>query len=410
MSPRRARPKRLDYERLQQRVVALHEAVRTREALAIHRKILPDENPHALGLFGRIASRYHAFPMAVRLLERSIERGCDDGNDFNDLGLARLGAGRLEEALHAFEEAARRDPADHRAPVNVGVVLQQQGMLDEALAQFERVAELHPAEPAVTLRRAELRLRRGEPADAVALLEELRAHGLHPTWPLALEAVAHAELGDEAAFRSLMRFADFVQELEAAPPAGFPDLPSFHAQLRNHVARQRGLVRDPDGFSTRNGLHTLGNLLRDRSEIVLALEAQIHRAIRQYLEALPEGGGHPFLDARERAADFRVGAWAVLLERQGYHEAHVHRDGWVSGVYYLRVGDVVGDDGECEGWLELGQGPEELHGLGSASWTRRVRPRDGLFVLFPSYCWHRTLPFSAEGQRAAVAFDVIPRG
>ena len=34
----------------------------------------------------------------------------------------------------------------------------------------------------------------------------------------------------------------------------------------------------------------------------------------------------------------------------------------------------------------------------------------GHFVLFPSFCWHGTRPFEAEGERVAVAFDLIPNG
>ncbi len=406
--PRRSRaPKRLDYPRLHERVVALHESVRTREALAIHRKVLRDENPHALALFGRVAASYTAFPIAIRLLERAIACGADDANDFNELGLACLGAGRLADARRWFEEAARRDPSDYRAPTNLGIVLQEQGELDAALELLERVATALPYEQAVALRLAELRLRRGEPREALTLLAGLRDRKLHPTWPLALEAVAHAELGDDAAFQALMRFDELVQWIEAEPPVGFPDVATFNARLRNHVSRHRTMVADPDGFSTRNGRHSLGNLLRDRVEAVAGLESAILCAVDRYIQALPAPDGHPFL---ERPEAFRLEAWAVVLRRQGYHEAHVHRDGWVSGVYYVRVGDVVSDDDAgCEGWLELGQGPAALYGLGSTPRTQRIRPRDGAFVLFPSYCWHQTLPFETDGERVAVAFDVIPR-
>jgi hypothetical protein len=38
----------------------------------------------------------------------------------------------------------------------------------------------------------------------------------------------------------------------------------------------------------------------------------------------------------------------------------------------------------------------------------RVRPEEGLLVLFPSYFFHHTIPFEGEGTRISVAFDFIP--
>jgi hypothetical protein len=73
------------------------------------------------------------------------------------------------------------------------------------------------------------------------------------------------------------------------------------------------------------------------------------------------------------------------------------------------VEDVVDDaDPHRRGWLELGQGPPEFHVLGSTADSEWVCPRDGVFVLFPSYCWHRTNPVGVRGERVAIAFDVIP--
>lgn len=39
-----------------------------------------------------------------------------------------------------------------------------------------------------------------------------------------------------------------------------------------------------------------------------------------------------------------------------------------------------------------------------------VRPSPGLLVLFPSYMWHGTVPFSGapEIRRLTIAFDVVP--
>ena len=40
--------------------------------------------------------------------------------------------------------------------------------------------------------------------------------------------------------------------------------------------------------------------------------------------------------------------------------------------------------------------------------TYKVRPEEGLLVLFPSYFYHRTIPFDDPGTRISIAFDVVP--
>ena len=37
-----------------------------------------------------------------------------------------------------------------------------------------------------------------------------------------------------------------------------------------------------------------------------------------------------------------------------------------------------------------------------------VRPAVGTLVLFPSYFWHGTVPFSSSQPRLTVAFDAVP--
>jgi protein O-GlcNAc transferase len=66
-------------------------------------------------------------------------------NEANDQGLSLLQAGRLEEALAAFDQALARDPSLAAAWNNKGLALNGLGRLEEALAGFARAAQLAPA-------------------------------------------------------------------------------------------------------------------------------------------------------------------------------------------------------------------------------------------------------------------------
>lgn len=87
---------------------------------------------------------------------------------------------------------------------------------------------------------------------------------------------------------------------------------------------------------------------------------------------------------------------------------HIHASGWLSGVYYVAVDKAVSTgDGGHEGWIEFGR-PQTLYRPTQDPRPRLVRPEEGMMVLFPSYVFHRTIPFTADAQRICIAFDICP--
>lgn len=40
--------------------------------------------------------------------------------------------------------------------------------------------------------------------------------------------------------------------------------------------------------------------------------------------------------------------------------------------------------------------------------TRKIQPVAGMMLLFPSYFWHRTIPFDSAQERLSIAFDLTP--
>ena len=45
--------------------------------------------------------------------------------------------------------------------------------------------------------------------------------------------------------------------------------------------------------------------------------------------------------------------------------------------------------------------------MSDAGAEHHLAPAPGMLVLFPSYLWHGTEPFSAESTRLTCAFDVV---
>ena len=91
--------------------------------------------------------------------------------------------------------------------------------------------------------------------------------------------------------------------------------------------------------------------------------------------------------------------------QNGYQDSHIHPDGWLSGVVYLKTIESPDPD---EGAIEVG-----LHGYGlpilDNQYPRKTyRPKKGDIILFPSSLFHRTIPFTTDAERCVIAFDLHP--
>ena len=68
--------------------------------------------------------------------------------------------------------------------------------------------------------------------------------------------------------------------------------------------------------------------------------------------------------------------------------------------------EVVSEGTGEQGWIKFG---ESNIGLGERDRPgRTVKPGVGKLVLFPSYFWHGTVPFTSDDMRLTIAFDVTP--
>ncbi len=72
----------------------------------------------------------------------------------------------------------------------------------------------------------------------------------------------------------------------------------------------------------------------------------------------------------------------------------------------MSVPEVVSEGSGRQGWLSFGESNLDLGERDRPS--RLVQPAAGKLVLFPSYFWHGTVPFTSDDTRLTIAFDVVP--
>ncbi|MBL9096635.1 MAG: tetratricopeptide repeat protein [Alphaproteobacteria bacterium] len=320
----------------------------------------------------------------------------------NLLGLAK----RHEEALGAFARAHALN-AESPVPIDgMARMTMELGEIARALDWHDKAVSRASQLTWVRTSRAHTRLRVGDAKQAIEDLEVVLA--AEPANQLALAdlSLALRALGDPRE-NWLADFDRFAVVIEVPAPRGYSDMAAFNADLSLLLDNLHQLQSEPIDQTLRNGTQTLGALFGRKIDLVTRLRERFDEVVRDYVAALPEDTGHPFLRRKSNDLVYR-GSWSARLKSAGYHVTHIHPEGWISSAYYASLPPAVATSTDRQGWFTLGDPPFDV------PWTDRVRrfvqPKEGALVLFPSYFYHGTIPFAGDQTRTTIAFDVAPRG
>ena len=347
---------------------------------------------------GRAAEAEETYRQAIALAPRNPAA-------LYNLGIALQDQERLDEAEVCYREVLGIAPDYVQALINLGYALQSTGRRSAAVMAYERAVDLAPHLAEAWVNLAEARLELGEPeralADCEAFLEE------HPgnTALLACKAVLLNELGRDEALEALVVGPGLIAQRRFTEAPDGRDIAALNAALVEHLLAHPTLVEAPASHATKDGRHS-GELLVEPKGPMAELERMITEAVEGYGRDHPAGATHPFLDMRPPR--FALTVWGVVLSGAGHQVAHIHPSAWLSGVYYPKVPAAVDEPGSGQaGWIEFGRPPAHLACQKPPKVTL-YRPEEGLMLLFPSYLYHRTIPFEGEQTRVSIAFDVRP--
>jgi tetratricopeptide (TPR) repeat protein len=379
--------------------VAPPEAARALLGQALARD--PDNPALHLKLAGVALDRFD-FAAAANSLETVLR--LDPAAPYVRPALARCRnmLGHYSAALRAF---APSDPAEYER----GFALIRLGRPAEAEVELRALLDADPHHRHACRQLCKLLRKSGRGVETLALCEALHARGarhaqLFHDWGWAL-----ALAGETDKARALLLDPERVAEIALPVPDGFADISAFNAALSEEIlSNPHGLGEFPTGEEANRGSRRVHALFAGRSpELVRGLLTTLQRLVEAWSPA-PVGAFDPWPAARPGTA--RLNAGGLIQRGSDYEEWHIHRGGWLSGVYYVRVPPMVATHSDGRGCIEYGPPPRLASAMPGLIPSRRHIPREGFLLLAPSHYPHRTIPTGAAEPRISFAFDVVPDG
>lgn len=310
-------------------------------------------------------------------------------------------AGRRDDAESAVRAGLDRAPGHAKLWAMLGYLQDEDGAVDDAAVSLDRAMSIAPDQETRKLF-AHALMRSG---DADRALEHIRA-GLesapHDQIWLCNLATAQRMRGDPE-FERLYQFDRFVQVFDIEPPAPFASVDAFNDALAARLDALHVLNQHPLNQTLREGTQTPKELTKLNDPIIDAFLTCAREAGRKFAASLPHDPAHPFAGRGTGDVKFS-GSWSVRLKPGGHHVNHVHHMGWISSAYYVRLPTRRAEDDPHAGWLKFGEPRIPIPACTPLKW---VEPKVGRLVLFPSYMWHGTEPFTRD-DRLTIAFDMVP--
>jgi tetratricopeptide (TPR) repeat protein len=398
-------PARLDLARVLQATGRLDEAV----AVAERAVRAAPASAHAHMVLGELLGERGAPADALAAHIRATELDPESAESHFRLGLTYQQLERLEDAATALNEAIEHAPERADLHYSLGTVHHGLRNLDAALVAYERALSLRPdlAENLFALgkpRHIHALLERKDLTGALRNLDLFLARQPGQSCALALKAIVLDELGEREQVRHLVDFHGLIKKIQLNDTELQGSVPELNDALVRHIEHHPTLRSASAEFSLFRG-KTTGELLKPPFGPIRAFEQMVRRAVESFIAALPAQSSHPFVASRP--SEWSLTMWANVIESEGFQVPHIHPSGWLSAVYYVKVPEVVRSEGQS-GWIEFGEPYQDIaHNVRPE--TLALRPEDGLLLLFPSYFYHRTLPFQSNERRISIAFDVVPK-
>jgi uncharacterized protein (TIGR02466 family) len=343
-----------------------------------------------------------------------------------NLGVRLQELGRLEEAEASYRQAIALKPLLAKAYDHLGNLLQILGEFEDAEMCYKKYISLAPFEVPISKSMAAMFFAQGEFQKALSLFDSYNTpesrssaleclHSLGKTKEIYKRIEDTVEL-DDGNLR-IASFASFIAESQlkdtahrfCKKPLEFLHFSNLSCKIENSNSFITNLIKDlnnikstwqPPNQSAKGGFQTDGNLFRYPTCNIVTLKEIILNEIDAYYEKF-KNEHCSFIEKWPKEKNIK--GWHIMLKDQGYHDLHIHHEGWLSGVVYLKVVPPLNKN---EGAITFNLARSNIS---DPNFSKIIHnPEVGDMVLFPSSLYHGTIPFSTDTDRIVVSFDLKP--
>ena len=320
----------------------------------------------------------------------------------NNLGNTLKERGGLEEAESSYRQAIALNPRHAGAHYNLGITLQELGRLEDAVDSYNTAEWLDP-DLDCKMSIAAAHLKNEDAENALLILEHFLENNPQDTRANAYKTIALRGLGQFDQLNDLINFPNLVKKSDIQLLTN-DDMIEFNKELLLTLSKdpRRAPEENAQGWAIRGGT-VVRNLFNSTDDLIAKFRTLLVKSIDAYILDLPDDSRHPFLMLKPQ--NYHIDSWVNFLEAGDYQSNHIHNNGWVSGVYYLSIPELEIEK-EHAGWIEFNRAGYNLPHFAGEKGIEFIKPEEGMFIFFPSYVWHRTIPYTGSHSRVSISFDV----
>ena len=354
------------------------------------------ENPNNSVLLTNLGNIYKSVGRlqdALGCYKKAVENDPKLTNAVDALGICYMDLGDYENALSSFEQATELEPDNLSARYNFANIYRKMGRYEEAVEQFELTdlhnAKSHQLECIYLLGKEELFREKCHQLESMGKLD-----------PLIGCVTKHAEIRYDTPLKNpfCSNPLDYIVTTKLSAEDGLTqDL------IDKIIAHHKGNLNDYKSQALlKNGKQSSGNLFLLQHGFIRTLENTLRNKVEDYRRKFLS---HDQGFIKKWPDRYFLYGWMVSMISGGSLDAHIHKEGWLSGSLYFNVPKKAGSQDGNIGF--------SLHGANYPTDEKNypgkvVEVEKGDLCMFPSSTFHYTVPFESDQERISFAFDVMP--
>ena len=399
------------------------------EAVAAYKKAISLKPDYAMvyNNMGNILKEQGKLDQAIEAYKKTISLKHDSAVAYSNMGNALKDQAKLEESVQAHKKAILLEPDYFDAHNNIGNTYKEQGRLEEAVQAYKKAISLQPDNIAAHNNLGFALEEQGKLEDAIKCFDLVGnstavAKALECTYFLEqyddfnerLKVIANA---DPENLRVAAMSAFAAHQLQQKDPYPFCENPielvkfshlkkhvsdsnAFIASILNEI-KEVNSVWEPRNQATKAGFQTSNKLFSNPRENMKILKDIIRKELDLFRSEYKNSESTLIQNWPD---EVKIAAWYVRMLQGGHQDSHIHPNGWVSGVLYLKTVELPTRN---EGAIEFSlQGYD--YPIKDEDYPQHLyQPKNGDLVLFPSSLFHKTIPVIQDVERCVIAFDLI---